>query len=155
MVGGAVVGGAVVGGAVVGGAVVGGAVVGGTVVGDVATEVGLVAPPDGDPLVAEWVGADVDFPGAGVDLPPPPAVGLVPAVGCACGVGMTTIGARQETWYVAGWEAAATGLVTTSTASPVAGSCDGVILSGGTVLVPAALNASVRTADFWPSASAQ
>jgi hypothetical protein len=56
---------------------------------------------------------------------------------------------------MAGLEAAATGLVTTSTASPDTGSAGGVIVSGARVFVPGALKVTVLAADFCPSASAQ
>ena len=136
MVGGGVVGGGVVGGAVVGGGVVGGAVVGGAVVGGL--DVGAFV----------WLGFAL-----GVDL-----AGLRPDVdgGAPAGaVGVIEIGAVHDTVYFAGLEAAATGLVTTSTASPDAGSARGVIFSGGRVFVPGRLKVTVRVAEFCPSASAQ
>jgi hypothetical protein len=46
-------------------------------------------------------------------------------------------------------------LVTTSTASPVAGSADGVIVSGATALVPAPVKVSVPAAESCPSPRAQ
>jgi hypothetical protein len=137
IVGGGVVGGAVVGGVVVGGAVVGGAVVGGRVVGGAVVGAALV-----------WVGFAL-----GVDLE-----GLRPDVAdgaCAGAVGVIEIGAVHDTVYFAGLEAAATGLVTTSTASPDAGSARGVMFSGGRVSVPGRLKITVRVAEFCPSASAQ
>jgi hypothetical protein len=70
-------------------------------------------------------------------------------------LGTVEIGAMHDTVYFAGLEAAATGLVTTSTASPDAGSAGGVIFSGGRVLVPGRLKVTVRVGDFCPSASAQ
>ena len=73
----------------------------------------------------------------GVDL-----AGLRPGVdggACAGAVGVIEIGAVHDTVYFAGLEAAATGLVTTSTASPDAGSAGGVIVSGGRVFVPGRL----------------
>ena len=146
VVGGAVVGGAVVGGAVVGGAVVGGAVVGGAVVGGAVVGGAVVALEVGDAFV--WLGFAL-----GVDLEglPPDVDDVAPA----CGVGVIEIGAVHDTVYFAGPEAAATGLVTTSTASPDAGSARGVIGSGGSVFVPGRLKVTVRVAEFWPSASAQ
>lgn len=137
VVGGAVVGGGVVGGALVGGGVVGGAVVGGFVVGGAVVGAAFV-----------WLGVAL-----GVDL-----AGLRPGVddgACAGAVGVIEIGAVHDTVYFAGLEAAATGLVTTSTASPDAGSARGVIFSGGRVFVPGLLKVTVRVAEFWPSASAQ
>ena len=50
---------------------------------------------------------------------------------------------------------AATGLVTTSTASPFAGSPGGVIFSDGTAIVPGAPKVTVAAAEFCPLASAQ
>jgi hypothetical protein len=147
VVGGAVVGGAVVGGAVVGGVVVGGAVVGGAVVGG--------AEVFGAPVVGLDVGAALVWLGfaLGVDLE-----GLGPDVddGASAGaVGVIEIGAVHDTVYFAGLEAAATGLVTTSTASPDAGSARGVMFSGGRIFVPGRLKVTVRVPEFWPSASAQ
>jgi hypothetical protein len=146
IVGGGVVGGAVVGGAVVGGGVVGGGVVGGGVVGGGVVGVLVGGAVVGAALV--WLGFAL-----GVDL-----AGLRPGVddgACAGAVGVIEIGAVHATAYFAGLEAAATGLVTTSTASPDAGSVRGVIGSGGSVFVPGRTKVTVRVAEFWPSASAQ
>jgi hypothetical protein len=127
---------------VVGAAELGGAA--GLVAGTVgAAVVGL---DDGAALV--WLGFAL-----GVDL-----TGLRPDVDdvdCAGAVGVIEIGAVHDTAYFAGLEAAATGLVTTSTASPDAGSARGVIFSGGRVFVPGRLKVTVRVAEFCPSASAQ
>ena len=152
MVGGVVVGGAVVGGAVVGGAVVGGVVVGGAVVGGAVVGGAEVF---GAPVVGLDVGAALVWLGfaLGVDLE-----GLGPDVddGASAGaVGVIEIGAVHDTVYFAGLEAAATGLVTTSTASPDAGSARGMICSGGSFFVPGRVKVTVRVAEFWPSASAQ
>jgi hypothetical protein len=145
VVGGAVVGGAVVGGVVVGGAVVGGVVVGGAVVGGAGVVGGAVVGwAFGVPVV--WLG----FGGDPAELRP--EFGDVP---CAGGFGTVEIGVRQDTVYFAGLDAAATGLVTTSTASPEAGSVGGVIFSGTRVLVPAPLKVTVRVVERCPSASAQ
>jgi hypothetical protein len=46
-------------------------------------------------------------------------------------------------------------LVTTSTASPLAGSADGVNVYAATVCVPGAANFTVAGADAWPLPSAQ
>jgi hypothetical protein len=135
IVGGVVVGGVVVGGVVVGGVVVGGVVVGGAVVG---LDVGALV----------WLGFAL-----GVDL-----AGLRPDVDDVAGagtIGVIEIGAVHDTVYFAGLEAAATGLVTTSTASPDAGSVRGVIFSAGRVFVPGRLKVTVLLAEFCPSASAQ
>ncbi len=117
---------------------------------------GLVA------VVAEVGGAVVGWPGFGgaVVWPPefggdPPELRVVVDDPCAGGFGTVEIGAMHDTVYFAGLEAAARGLVTTSTTSPDAGSAGGVILSGGRVFVPARLKVTVRGADFCPSASAQ
>ena len=149
MVGAADVGGAVVGAAEVGGAVVGAADVGGAVVG--AADVGGAVV--GAAVVAWAVGAPVVWPGFGGDPAElRPEVGDVP---CAGGFGTVEIGAMHDTVYFAGFEAAATGLVTTSTTSPDAGSVGGVIFSAARVLVPARLKVTVRAAERCPSASAQ
>ena len=69
---------------------------------------------------------------------------------------VTVCGAAvQVSVYVAGAEAAATGLVTTRTASPVAGSPGGVIVSGATAIVPGVVKVSVAGLEFCPSDSAQ
>jgi hypothetical protein len=145
VVGGVVVGGVVVGGVVVGGVVVGGVVVGGVVVGGVVVG-GVVVGLDVGALV--WLGFAL-----GVDL-----AGLRPDVDDVAGagtIGVIEIGAVHDTVYFAGLEAAATGLVTTSTASPDAGSVRGVIFSAGRVFVPGRLKVTVLLAEFCPSASAQ
>jgi hypothetical protein len=79
-------------------------------------------------------------------------VGDVPGAG---GFATVETGAMHDTVYFAGLEAAATGLVTTSTTSPDAGSAAGVIFSGARVFVPGRLNVIVPVALFCPSASAQ
>jgi hypothetical protein len=63
--------------------------------------------------------------------------------------------AWQDTEYAAGLDAAAAGLVTTSTASPDAGSTGGVIASGATAFVPAVVKVTVLAAESCPSPSAQ
>ena len=68
---------------------------------------------------------------------------------------MAIAGTLHDTVYAAGLDAAATGLVTTSTASPDAGRAGGVIASGATVFVPGAVNVTVLAAEFCPSATAQ
>ena len=99
------------------------------------------------------VGLDVGVPALWVGFGDDPAE-LRPGAGAGA-VTVTETGAVHDTVYFAGLEAAATGLVTTSTASPDAGSADGVIVSGGRVFVPVAFNVTVRTAECCPSASAQ
>ena len=59
-------------------------------------------------------------------------------------------GALQVSAYVAGPEAAATGLVTTRTAWPLAGSLGGVIVSGATAIVPGWVKVRVAGAEFVP-----
>ena len=61
----------------------------------------------------------------------------------------------HDSVYFAGLEAATTGLVTTRTASPLAGSPCGVTANGFTVIVPGAVNWRVAGGEFWPSDSAQ
>ena len=156
MIVGIIVGGAVVGAADVGGAVVGAADVGGAVVG--AADVGgaVVGAADVGGAVVGWPGFDgaVVWPPE-LDGDPPELWPVVVDCPCAGGFGTVEIGAMHDTVYFAGLEAAARGLVTTSTTSPDAGSVGGVILSGGRVFVPARLKVTVRGADFCPSASAQ
>ena len=118
---------------------VGAAVVGAAVVG-----VGLPAVSVGFAVV--WPGFGDDFPGF------PPDAGDVDVTTTGA---LVVAAATHDTVYVAGLEAAATGLVTTSTTSPDAGSAAGVIVSGGRVFVPAALSVTVRLAESCPSASAQ
>lgn len=132
---------------------VGLALVGGGDEDDAVGGVGLVAKIVGDTVEGLDVGAAFvrvglgeDFAGARLDA------GDVPSAGA---VGVIEIGTVHDTVYFAGLEAAATGLVTTSTASPDAGSAGGVIFSGGTVFVPGALKVTVRAAESCPSASAQ
>ena len=142
----------VVGTGVVGAGVVGAAVVGAAVVGAV---VGWVAVAVGFAVVGLDVGAPVLWVGFGDDpaeLRPGVGVGVVASAGA---VTVTETGAVHDTVYFAGLEAAATGLVTTSTASPDAGSAAGVIVSGARVFVPAAFKVTVRTTECCPSASAQ
>jgi hypothetical protein len=131
-------------GALLGGVLAGplGAVV--EVVGD--AEVGL------DVGAFERLGLGDDFTGLRLDVAFDVVAGDVTSAGEP---GVIETGTVHDTVYLAGLEAAATGLVTTSTASPDAGSARGAILSAARVFVPAALNVSVRMAEFCPSASAQ
>ena len=140
----------VVGTGVVGAGVVGAAVVGAAEVG---AEVGWVA----ETVGAGDVGLGAGAPGLRVGFGDGPAE-LRPAAGVGTSAGAVTVtetGAVHDSVYFAGLEAAATGLVTTSTASPDAGSADGVILSGARVFVPAARKVTVCATERRPSASAQ
>jgi hypothetical protein len=133
--------------ALVGGVDVG--ALGGVCVGLEAVEEGAVGPVlEGLDVGAAfvWLGLGVGRAGLPLD---------VADVGCPGAAGVTEIGAVHDTVYFAGLEAAATGLVTTSTASPDAGSAGGVIVSGGRVFVPAPRKVTVRAAESCPSASAQ
>ena len=61
----------------------------------------------------------------------------------------------HDSVYAAGLEAVATGLVTTSTASPLPGSAGGAIASDGTAIVPGPVKVRVAGAESWPSDCAQ
>ena len=63
--------------------------------------------------------------------------------------------APQVSVYAAGREAATTGLVITSTASPVPDAAGGAMTSGRTAWVPARWNVTVVTAESRPLDSAQ
>jgi hypothetical protein len=97
------------------------------------------------------VGAAVVLPGLAVDF----AVLLADVGAVACIGAVTVAAAWQDTEYAAGLDAAAPGLVTTSTASPDAGSAGGVIASGATVFLPGVVKVTVLAAEFCPSPSAQ
>jgi hypothetical protein len=122
-------------------------------VGVVGVGVAVVALGVGDALVAVCVGAAVVLPGLADGLAE--ALAGVGAVARAGGVAAAVTGTLHDTVYAAGLDAAATGLVTTSTASPDAGRAGGVIASAGTAFVPGAVKVTVPAAEFWPSASAQ
>jgi hypothetical protein len=107
----------------------------------------------GDAFLAVGVGFAVDLPGLADGLAE--ALVAVGAVARTEGVAAVVTGTVHDTVYAAGLDAAATGLVTTSTASPDAGRAGGVIASAGTAFVPAAVKVTVPAAEFWPSASAQ
>jgi len=64
-------------------------------------------------------------------------------------------GCAHDSVYVAGSEAAATGLDTTRTAEPEPGTPVGVMFTGLTFSVPFFLKVSVWGGDFVPSDSAQ
>jgi hypothetical protein len=132
-----------------------GLVAGGVGVGEEAggVGVGLVAGRVGDALLAVGVGLAVVLPGLADGLAE--VLAAVGAVARTEGVAAAVTGTLHDTVYAAGLDAAATGLVTTSTASPDAGRAGGVIASAGTAFVPGAVKVTVPAAEFWPSASAQ
>lgn len=107
----------------------------------------------GDALLAVGVGVAVVLPGLADGLAE--VLAAVGAVARTEGVAAVVTGTLHDTVYAAGLDAAATGLVTTSTASPDAGRAGGVIASAGTAFVPGVVKVSVPAAEFWPSASAQ
>jgi hypothetical protein len=149
-----VVVGVALGGAGVGVVGVGVGVVGvGVGVAVVGLGAGVVALGVGVVLVA--VGVGVDFVRAGLADEVAAVRVDAFAVGCAGALAVALAGAAHDTEYAAGLDAAAEGLVTTSTASPVAGNDGGVIVSGVTAFVPGALKATVPAAEFCPLPSAQ
>jgi hypothetical protein len=80
------------------------------------------------------------------------ATGVTGVVGTGIGLVAATV---HPTEYAAGVDAAALGLLTTSSALPLAGSAGGANLNGVTVFVPAAVNVTVRVTERVPFASAQ
>ena len=79
--------------------------------------------------------------------------GLTAVVAPSASAGV--FGGVHDSVYVAGLEAAATGLVTTSTASPLPGSAGGAIASGATAIEPGPVKVRVAGAEFSPSDCAQ
>ena len=115
--------------------------------------VGVVAVGLGDALVGVGVGFAVVLPGLAEGLAEVRAA--VGDVACADALAVALTGSVHDTLYAAGLEAAATGRVTTSTASPDAGRAGGVIVSGATAFVPGVVKATVPAAESCPSPSAQ
>jgi hypothetical protein len=115
--------------------------------------VGVVAVGLGDALVGVGVGFAVVLLGLAEGLAEVRAA--VGDVACADAVAVALTGSVHDTLYAAGLEAAATGRVTTSTASPDAGRAGGVIVSGATAFVPGVVNATVPAAESCPLPSAQ
>ena len=100
----------------------------------------------GDALLAEGLGVAVVLPGLADGL-----AEVLAAVGAAArteGGAAAVTGTLHDPVYAAGLDAAATGLVTTSTASPDAGRAGGVIASAGTAFVPGAVKVTVPAAEF-------
>jgi hypothetical protein len=75
------------------------------------------------------------------------AVDVIGGAGPVTGV----LGAAQDNVYVAGPEAATTGLVTTRTASPEPEVGCGMIVSGFAARVPGPANVRVASGEFLPS----
>ena len=117
-----------------------------TGVGEVLVGVGdgevLVGVGDGEDFLG--VGAGEEVPGFGVGVCDPEVV----VVG-------TITGSVHDTVYVAGFDVAATGLVTTRTAEPEPGWSGGVIVAGLTLWVPALVKFKVCGAVVVPSDIAQ
>ena len=108
--------------------------------------VGLVRGGVGDALLALGVGVAVVLAGLADGLAV--VLAAVAAAARTEGVAAAVTGTSHDTVYAAGLDAAATGLVTTSTASPDAGRAGGVIASAGTALVPGVVKVTVPAAEF-------
>jgi hypothetical protein len=102
----------------------------------------------GDPLSPVGVGVGVAVVLAGLADGSAEVLAAAGAVARAEGAATAVTGTLHDTVYAAGLDAAATGLVTTSTASPDAGSAGGVIASAGTALVPGVVKVTVPGAEF-------
>jgi hypothetical protein len=115
--------------------------------------VGLVGLPDG--VAGLLDGGELD----GLEGVPGDEVAGVAGAAHAGAVGVEPPGgtgaALQVSVYVAGDEAAATGPVTTRTASPVPDAAAGAMVSGATALVPGPAKVTVAGAESVPSDRAQ